>query len=205
MESKGISPQNRCRRSAACRCALYGRDCARPVVAQPGQHRSRRRRLLAQSLCGQYFAAPGCVGLDHGTTDRCRLREARLSRRARRVLADERHAAAVQFAQRRPFSRRRVPHQAPNLQNIGEMDAPDEHTVVLTLKKVDANALEDINSRVIMKQSVAEKMGEADNKPVGTGPFKFTSWERSGQFVLRRNDAYWGKAPRIDAVIYKSI
>ena len=95
--------------------------------------------------------------------------------------------------------------QAPNLQNIGEMDAPDEHTVVLTLKKVDANALEDINSRVIMKQSVAEKMGEADNKPVGTGPFKFTSWERSGQFVLRRNDAYWGKAPRIDEVIYKSI
>jgi peptide/nickel transport system substrate-binding protein len=95
--------------------------------------------------------------------------------------------------------------QAPNLQNIGEMDAPDEHTVVLTLKKADANALEDINSRVIMKQITAEKMGEADNKPIGTGPFKFTSWERSGQFVLRRNDAYWGKAPRIDEVIYKSI
>jgi peptide/nickel transport system substrate-binding protein len=95
--------------------------------------------------------------------------------------------------------------QAPNLQNIGEMDAPDEHTVVLTLKKADANALEDINSRVIMKQITAEKMGEADNKPIGTGPFKFTSWERSGQFVLRRNDAYWGKAPRVDEVIYKSI
>ena len=95
--------------------------------------------------------------------------------------------------------------QAPNLQNIGEMDAPNEYTVVLTLKKPDANALEDINSRVIMRQVVAEKMGEADNKPIGTGPFKFTSWERSGQFVLRRNDAYWGKAPRIDEVIYKSI
>ena len=95
--------------------------------------------------------------------------------------------------------------QAPNLQNIGEMDAPDEHTVVLTLKKPDANALEDINSRVIMRQVVAEKMGEADNKPIGTGPFKFTSWERSGQFVLRRNDNYWGKAPRVDEVIYKSI
>jgi peptide/nickel transport system substrate-binding protein len=95
--------------------------------------------------------------------------------------------------------------QAPNLQNIGEMDAPDEHTVVLTLKKPDANALEDINSRVIMRQVVAEKMGEADNKPIGTGPFKFTSWERSGQFVLRRNDNYWGKAPRIDEVIYKAI
>ena len=28
--------------------------------------------------------------------------------------------------------------QAPNLQNIGEMEAPDDHTVVLTLKKADA-------------------------------------------------------------------
>src|SRR6267142_209827 len=95
--------------------------------------------------------------------------------------------------------------QAPNLQNIAEMDAADDHTVILTLKKSDANALEDINSRVIMKQSVAEKMGEADNRPIGTGPFKFTSWERSGQFVLRCNESYWGQAPRIDEVIYKAI
>ena len=85
--------------------------------------------------------------------------------------------------------------QAPNLQNIGEMEAPDDYTVILTLKKADANALEDINSRVIMKQSAAEKMGEADNRPIGTGPFKFTSWERSGQFVIRRNENYWGPKP----------
>jgi peptide/nickel transport system substrate-binding protein len=95
--------------------------------------------------------------------------------------------------------------QAPNLQNIAEMDAPDDHTVILTLKKADANALEDINSRVVMKQSTAEKMGEADNRPIGTGPFKFTSWERSGQFVLRRSESYWGQAPKIDEVIYKAI
>jgi len=95
--------------------------------------------------------------------------------------------------------------QAPNLQNIGEMGAPDDYTVILTLKKADANALEDINSRVIMKQSVAEKMGEADNRPIGTGPFKFTSWERSGQFVMRRNENYWGQPPKIEEVIYKSI
>src|SRR5678815_5351772 len=95
--------------------------------------------------------------------------------------------------------------QAPNLQNIGEMDAPDDYTVILTLKKADANALEDINSRVIMKQSAAEKMGEVDNHPIGTGPFKFTSWERSGQFVMRRNENYWGQAAKIDEVIYKSI
>jgi peptide/nickel transport system substrate-binding protein len=95
--------------------------------------------------------------------------------------------------------------QAPNLENIKEMDAPDDLTIVLTLKRIDANALEDINSRVVMKQSAAEKMGESDNPPIGTGPFKFVSWERSGQFVIRRNENYWGQPPKIDEVIYKSI
>ena len=95
--------------------------------------------------------------------------------------------------------------QAPNLQNIREMEASDDFNVVLTLKKPDANALEDINNRVIMKQAAAEKMGEADRSPIGTGPFKFVSWERSGQFVLRRNENYWGQPPKIEEVIYKTI
>ena len=95
--------------------------------------------------------------------------------------------------------------QAPNLQNVGEMEAPNDYTVIITLKKADANALEDINSRVVMKQAAAEKMGELDNRPIGTGPFKFTSWERSGQFVIRRNENYWGQPPKIDEVIYKAI
>jgi len=95
--------------------------------------------------------------------------------------------------------------QAPNLENVKEMNVPDDHTFVITLKRSDATALEDINGRVIMKQAAAEKMGELDNRPIGTGPFKFTSWERSGQFVVRRNENYWGPAAKIDEVIYKSI
>jgi peptide/nickel transport system substrate-binding protein len=95
--------------------------------------------------------------------------------------------------------------QAPNLQNIREIDAPDDFSIVLTLKKPDANALEDINNRVIMKQAAAEKMGEADSSPIGTGPFKFVSWERGGQFVLRRNENYWGQPAKVEEVIYKSI
>jgi peptide/nickel transport system substrate-binding protein len=95
--------------------------------------------------------------------------------------------------------------QAPNLENVKEMDTPDDHSFVITLKRPDATALEDIANRVVMKQSAAEKMGEADNRPIGTGPFKFTSWERSGQFVMRRNENYWGRPAKIDEVIYKTI
>jgi peptide/nickel transport system substrate-binding protein len=95
--------------------------------------------------------------------------------------------------------------QAPNLENVKDMEAPDDFTFVVTLKRLDASALEDINGRVIMKQATAEKMGEADNRPIGTGPFKFTSWERSGQFVIRRNENYWGQPTQIDEVVYKAI
>ncbi|HVO96373.1 MAG TPA: ABC transporter substrate-binding protein [Terriglobales bacterium] len=94
---------------------------------------------------------------------------------------------------------------APALQNVKEIEAPDEFTVILALNKADATALEDLNNRVIMKQSVAEKMGEADNPPIGTGPFRFVSWERSGQFVIRRNEKYWGQSAKIDEIIYKAI
>ena len=94
---------------------------------------------------------------------------------------------------------------APSLRNIKEIEAPDGFNVVLTLKRSDATALEDLNNRVIMKQSVAEKMGEEDNNPIGTGPFKFVSWERSGQFVMRRSDSYWGQPAKIEEVIYKTI
>jgi len=94
--------------------------------------------------------------------------------------------------------------QSPNLENVKDMEAPDPHTVVINLKRLDANILEDINNRVVMKQAAAEKMGEADDRPIGTGPFKFTSWERSGQFVIRRNATYWGQPAKIDEVVYKS-
>ena len=94
---------------------------------------------------------------------------------------------------------------APSLQNIKEMESLDDFAVLLTLKKSDATALEDLNNRVIMKQSVAEKMGDADNPPIGTGPFKFVSWERSGQFVMRRNENYWGAPAKIEEVIFKAI
>ena len=77
--------------------------------------------------------------------------------------------------------------QAPNLQNIAEMDAPDEHTVILTLKKADA-----IRSRGHQQPRRHEtvdrgKDGRSGQSTDRNRSIRISSWERSGQFVLRRN------------------
>lgn len=39
-------------------------------------------------------------------------------------------------------------------------------------------------------------------RPIGTGPYKFASWERGTRLVLDRHDKYWGKAPQFERVTY---
>jgi peptide/nickel transport system substrate-binding protein len=40
--------------------------------------------------------------------------------------------------------------------------------------------------------------------PVGTGPFRFVSWERGNQIVLERNPDYWDKGkPSIDRIVVR--
>jgi peptide/nickel transport system substrate-binding protein len=41
------------------------------------------------------------------------------------------------------------------------------------------------------------------NKPVGTGPYTFTSWNRGDSITLTRNDGYWGTKPYYQAVVLK--
>ncbi len=41
--------------------------------------------------------------------------------------------------------------------------------------------------------------------PVGTGAFRFKSWERGNQLVLERNDDYWGEKAKIQTLIFKPI
>lgn len=46
--------------------------------------------------------------------------------------------------------------------------------------------------------------GFAEN-PVGTGPYRFVTWQRGQHIDLVRNDDYWGDAPQIMAVRYRFI
>lgn len=41
--------------------------------------------------------------------------------------------------------------------------------------------------------------------PVGTGPYKFSSWKRGQNIVLERNETYWGETPSIEKVTYRFV
>ncbi|MFH2005218.1 MAG: ABC transporter substrate-binding protein [bacterium] len=49
------------------------------------------------------------------------------------------------------------------------------------------------------------KPGEEPD-PVGTGPFKFVSWDvRSGRIELEANRSYWGPKPKVDRIVFVRI
>ena len=42
-------------------------------------------------------------------------------------------------------------------------------------------------------------------KPVGTGPYRFVSWDRGTRITLEVNNQYWGKKPQIKNVTYRFV
>ncbi len=49
------------------------------------------------------------------------------------------------------------------------------------------------------------RTGVADlaNKPIGTGPYTFQTWNRGDSIVLQRNENYWGTKPSVKTVTFK--
>lgn len=82
-----------------------------------------------------------------------------------------------------------------SLEAVKEVLAPNDSTVVITLKKPWAPILADLamfNASVTSK-AYFEKVGDTgfSQKPIGTGPYAITEW-RKGEFILfDKNPHYW--------------
>jgi peptide/nickel transport system substrate-binding protein len=83
-----------------------------------------------------------------------------------------------------------------------EVETPDDYTVVLTTKSPNALLLTRLETRFILSKEYGDDL---DNATAGTGPYKYVSWQRGGNLVLRRNDDYWGPKPQIREVIIKGV
>jgi peptide/nickel transport system substrate-binding protein len=92
------------------------------------------------------------------------------------------------------------------LEDITEMNAADDHTLILTTKEPTAVMLDRLTNRNILGKAAADKYGsEVLQHPTGTGPYKFVSWQRDGQLVLTRNDDYWQTKAAIKEILTRKV
>jgi peptide/nickel transport system substrate-binding protein len=105
------------------------------------------------------------------------------------------------------------PRAAAVFKNLGmQVDAPDPSTVVIRLQKPYAPFLSQMTvfDAPILPRHVYEGSNvgtnPANQKPIGTGPFKFVEWKRGASIKLVRNEQYWdGDKPYLDSLIFQVI
>jgi len=96
--------------------------------------------------------------------------------------------------------------QKENFRDFVEMQAPDEYTVVITTEVPNAVMLDRLQNRFILSKSGMEAQGnQAELKPIGTGPYRFQSWQRDGNLVMVRNESYWGTKPSIREIVLRRV
>jgi peptide/nickel transport system substrate-binding protein len=92
---------------------------------------------------------------------------------------------------------------APLLGRVVETVAVDDLTVEIRLSEPDRILLSTLVDVYISPRDTTIDLAET---PVGTGPFKFVSWERNQQVEVEKNPDYWQEGlPHLDGVIYRTV
>ena len=94
--------------------------------------------------------------------------------------------------------------------NIARLEALDPLTVRIALKEVDAAFLANLAMDFASVQSAEYaaqllkngKAAELNNRPVGTGPFVFRSYQKDAVIRYAANPAYWKGKPAIDHLVF---
>ncbi len=96
--------------------------------------------------------------------------------------------------------------QASNFKDITEIQTPDDQTVIFVTKQPLAIFLDRLENRFILSKVAGDKYGDQlYQNPIGTGPYKFVSYQRGGNMVFTRNDDYWNGKAAIKEVIFRKV
>lgn len=100
------------------------------------------------------------------------------------------------------------------LQQIESVEAVDEKTVRIVTEKPYPLLLNNLTGVPIMSATAAAGPAaegkttmelNAGNGLIGSGPYRFVSWQRGAELIFERNPHYWGESPEWDRVIYRFI
>src|SRR5437773_1227840 len=94
------------------------------------------------------------------------------------------------------------------LSSVKSVETLDPQTVQLHLKYPTSSLLALLalpNCAIVSPTAFTKAPADFDTKPVGSGRYKFESWERGSRLVLRRNDDYWGDKGKPQTLVYRGI
>ena len=95
---------------------------------------------------------------------------------------------------------------ASNIATVASISTPTPQTVVLQLTHPDFSILYGLtttNLAILPAKAIAA--GTIATQPDGTGPFKFVSWSPGTSLTLAKNPSYWGGAPSINQIVFRTI
>ena len=118
-------------------------------------------------------------------------------------------SAAVKFTYDAVLDPKNQTGNAWIMGTIKRVEVMDSHKVRIHLKHPDGMFI----FRLSMFGAIAPpgyigKVGLEGffQKPIGTGPFKFVSWESGKEIVLEKNTGYWEKGtPKVEKLIFKIV
>jgi peptide/nickel transport system substrate-binding protein len=105
------------------------------------------------------------------------------------------------------IAREKTPAQATAAQITG-IETPDPHKVIVRLKEPWAPFLPNLAwyGTLILPKHLYDgtywAKNPANEKPIGTGPFKFVEWVKGDHITLAANPAYFRRGPFVDRVTY---
>ncbi len=94
-------------------------------------------------------------------------------------------------------------YRAVDLQFVTSIDILDPYTIRLNISKFDV-AFQDnlcsMSGSIVSPTYMKSLTKDEDFKPVGTGPYKFVSYQRDVSLKFERFDGYWGGKPYLDGL-----
>src|ERR1700722_2183893 len=95
---------------------------------------------------------------------------------------------------------------ASNISTVASISTPTPQTVVLQLTHPDFSILYGLTTtNLSILPAKAITAGTIASQPDGTGPFKYVSWSPGTSLTLASNPSYWGGAPSIKQMVFRTI
>lgn len=116
------------------------------------------------------------------------------------------NSAAVKYTFEKIMDPKTASPRASLLKSVKSIETPDDYTVILNTSTpygIMLSALAHDNLSIV--SPTADKAGDINRNATGagTGPYKFKEWVTGDHITFEKNTDYWGRAPKIDTIVYK--